>query len=164
MALRTRPTKWENNERLALLEDFSNYDLKRVHLFFINVLKGKHNIHHFYKVVGLENEVGIQGQLITPENMIILCSSLRGDELYSVLLHELWHLYFRDDCDTRKWRYEDPERNPTERRADMSSMYMINWYKLNLNKSKYADLQTCFKNVVTLTKSRKFLEKILNYK
>lgn len=124
--LLSRPRVWNDDKNLYIVEN--KYDMNHIHHFVLRCL-GEYKI-TFKKQ--LSRKTGMLGYCILDEGLILLDYSLTGKEKekYITILHEIFHIFFHDDNDTREDIIEN-KRDPVEKRAELSAKNMYLWYKKN---------------------------------
>jgi Zn-dependent peptidase ImmA (M78 family) len=142
-----RPTCWVHDERLTLNAELSNYNPKTIHTFFMTQLSCIGEVGNICTVKHLEEKAGLSAQWCSDLDLIVVESSLLGNNRYETVMHELFHVFFRDGDDTRLRLIYNPKRDPIERRADTSAINMLSWYRAN--KSYYSDFKLTFEKTKT---------------
>jgi Zn-dependent peptidase ImmA (M78 family) len=122
----SRPRTWNDDSNIFINEN--RYDMNHIHHFVLRCL-GEYKItfkRQLYK------KTGMLGYCILDEGLILLDCSLSGKkrEKHITILHELFHIFFHDDNDTRDDDLET-KKDPVEERAELSAKNMYLWYKKN---------------------------------
>jgi Zn-dependent peptidase ImmA (M78 family) len=113
---------------------------------------GIDELHEIYRVKSLHTKQGVLGEWCPDLGIILIDSSLKGDKLDLTILHEFFHIFFRDADDVRRRQIADPKSDPIERRADRSALNMLTWYKNNV--LRYNDFKNKFDSLAeTITYS-----------
>ena len=120
--MKKRPKKWVSKYEYVI--DESSYNMPQVHRF----------VKWCFKKVKIKikeeffNKTHFRGLCLFDRDMIYVCGEQCPEETMITILHECFHIYFRDVDDNRKRQRQD---DPVERRAEDSAVNMLQWYKSN---------------------------------
>lgn len=107
------------------------YDMVYVHKCLLNFTYKKTELDKVILKKNLFETSGLYGIAVFDKKEVFVDSELKEDELYTTILHELFHYFFRDQDDDRVNHPSNPERDRVERRAENSALNMLNWYSTN---------------------------------
>jgi len=119
-----RPKKWSIKKSLTISE--KKYKLIDIHHFIIRCLGREEEDFEFFIKKGLFNKTGTYGLFIAEKHEIFLAKIQNEIDKHLTILHEIFHVYFRDDKDERGWEWSNDD--PVEERCEKSAENMLEWY------------------------------------